>query len=179
MLKRTLVLSFLFITLLPCLTTAHTVTVTQGETVTLNLRVVNNGRQAITGLRASFEDNPRWILPADNSLTVYLSGKTDPARKPYVLLPFTFTVSRNAPPENSWSTTLKLIDDKGNFWTKNIHFKFKLLPGKFLLGQNYPNPFNPETWIPYQIAEDCKVSIKIFSSPGKLVKTLDLGHKEA
>ena len=74
---------------------------------------------------------------------------------------------------------MKLIDDKGNFWTKNIHFKFKLLPGKFLLGQNYPNPFNPETWIPYQIAEDCKVSIKIFSSPGKLVKTLDLGHKEA
>ena len=27
-------------------------------------------------------------------------------------------------------------------------------PTQNVLLQNYPNPFNPETWIPYQIAED-------------------------
>jgi len=26
--------------------------------------------------------------------------------------------------------------------------------------QNYPNPFNPETWIPYQLAEDTYVRIR-------------------
>lgn len=41
-----------------------------------------------------------------------------------------------------------------------------------VLYQNYPNPFNPETWIPFQLAEDTDVSINIYSVNGKLVKTL-------
>jgi photosystem II stability/assembly factor-like uncharacterized protein len=46
------------------------------------------------------------------------------------------------------------------------------------LMQNYPNPCNPETWIPYQLAEQGNVTIGIYSSSGQLVRTLDLGHKE-
>ncbi|MDE0467284.1 MAG: dockerin type I domain-containing protein [Candidatus Poribacteria bacterium] len=42
---------------------------------------------------------------------------------------------------------------------------------------NYPNPFNPETWIPYQLANDTRVSIYIYSVDGQLVRMLDLGHK--
>ncbi len=45
--------------------------------------------------------------------------------------------------------------------------------------QNFPNPFNPDTWIPYHLKEDSKVLIKIYSSSGQLVKTLDLGYKTA
>ncbi len=45
--------------------------------------------------------------------------------------------------------------------------------------QNYPNPFNPETWIPYQLAEDSEVTIRIYSVAGQLVRVLDLGHREA
>ena len=44
---------------------------------------------------------------------------------------------------------------------------------------NYPNPFNPETWIPYQLANDTEVSIYIYSVDGRLVRMLDLGHKTA
>lgn len=45
--------------------------------------------------------------------------------------------------------------------------------------QNYPNPFNPETWIPYQLAEDSEAIIRIYNSTGTLIRTLDIGYKEA
>ncbi|MFC1714188.1 FlgD immunoglobulin-like domain containing protein [Candidatus Poribacteria bacterium] len=45
--------------------------------------------------------------------------------------------------------------------------------------QNYPNPFNPETWIPYQLAEDGKATITICNATGQIARTLDLGHKES
>ncbi len=45
--------------------------------------------------------------------------------------------------------------------------------------QNYPNPFNPETWIPYQLSQDSLVSISIYGSTGKLIRTLSLGIQSA
>ena len=50
-------------------------------------------------------------------------------------------------------------------------------PDQNLLLQNYPNPFNPETWIPYQLSEDSPVSISIYDTTGKLVRTLSLGFQ--
>ncbi len=50
-------------------------------------------------------------------------------------------------------------------------------PTQNLLLQNYPNPFNPETWIPYQLSENTPVSISIYDTTGKLVRTLSLGHQ--
>lgn len=47
------------------------------------------------------------------------------------------------------------------------------------LYQNYPNPFNPETWIPYQLGSDSEVTIRVYDLSGRLVRTLDLGHKPA
>ena len=47
------------------------------------------------------------------------------------------------------------------------------------LYQNYPNPFNPETWIPYQLAEDADVEVSIYSNSGELIRSLDIGHKPA
>ena len=52
-------------------------------------------------------------------------------------------------------------------------------PMQNLLLQNYPNPFNPETWIPYQLSEDSAVSIGIYDTTGKLVRTLLVGHQSA
>ena len=52
-------------------------------------------------------------------------------------------------------------------------------PEQNLLLQNYPNPFNPETWIPYQLSEDSPVSISIYDTTGKLVRTLSLGFQSA
>jgi antitoxin component of MazEF toxin-antitoxin module len=52
-------------------------------------------------------------------------------------------------------------------------------PDNNLLLQNYPNPFNPETWIPYQLNKDNDVVIKIYSSSGLLIRSLNLGYKSA
>ena len=52
-------------------------------------------------------------------------------------------------------------------------------PQENLLLQNYPNPFNPETWIPYQLSEDSAVSISIYDTTGRLVRTLSLGFQAA
>jgi hypothetical protein len=50
---------------------------------------------------------------------------------------------------------------------------------RFALEQNFPNPFNPETWVPYQLARQSAVTIRIYRPTGELVRTLDLGQKEA
>ena len=52
-----------------------------------------------------------------------------------------------------------------------------LTPKETALLPNYPNPFNPETWIPYQLSSPSDVHITIYSSDGKLVRTLSLGHQ--
>ena len=45
--------------------------------------------------------------------------------------------------------------------------------------QNFPNPFNPETWIPYQLSEDSLVSVSIYDTIGRLIRTLPLGYQSA
>ena len=52
-------------------------------------------------------------------------------------------------------------------------------PDETLLLSNYPNPFNPETWIPYQLAQDTEVQILIYNVHGRVVRRLDLGHQQA
>ena len=47
------------------------------------------------------------------------------------------------------------------------------------LFQNYPNPFNPETWVPYRLAVDAPVDLRIYNSQGKLVRELNFGIQEA
>ena len=64
------------------------------------------------------------------------------------------------------------------------HFLRNLLmldnePLKTKLYPNYPNPFNPETWIPYQLAVDAKITIRIYDTAGKIVRTLFSGHQTA
>ena len=41
--------------------------------------------------------------------------------------------------------------------------------------QNFPNPFNPETWIPFQLANESDVTIHIYATTGQLVRRLSLG----
>ena len=47
------------------------------------------------------------------------------------------------------------------------------------LHPNYPNPFNPETWIPYQLATDSDITIRIYDTSGHIVRTLYTGHQVA
>ena len=41
--------------------------------------------------------------------------------------------------------------------------------------QNYPNPFTPETWIPFQLANESDVTIRIHTVTGRVVRVLSLG----
>jgi YVTN family beta-propeller protein len=44
---------------------------------------------------------------------------------------------------------------------------------------NYPNPFNPETWIPFNLAKEAKVTINIYNVQGQLIRSLTLGTMPA
>ncbi len=89
---------------------------------------------------------------------------------------------------------IKLLDERGTLvsgpfqrtiQTSDIHNAYmsvqmqvgNVLPQKTILGQNFPNPFNPETWIPYQLKQNTDVTLRIFDVSGRLIRTLDLGHK--
>jgi hypothetical protein len=53
------------------------------------------------------------------------------------------------------------------------------IPEKYDLLVNYPNPCNPETWIPYLLPEDSSVTINIYNISGRLIRSLELGEKNA
>ena len=53
------------------------------------------------------------------------------------------------------------------------------IPTKTELLQNFPNPFNPETWIPYRLAKDSSVTLTIYDTTGRIVRTIQGGHKPA
>ena len=54
----------------------------------------------------------------------------------------------------------------------------KILVPNFALLQNFPNPFNPETWIPYQLAQEADVTIRIYNQHGQLVRMLNPGVQQ-
>ena len=47
------------------------------------------------------------------------------------------------------------------------------------LFQNFPNPFNPETWIPYALAHDASLNIRIYDIQGQLVRQMGIGTQPA
>jgi hypothetical protein len=54
-----------------------------------------------------------------------------------------------------------------------------LVPKETALLSNYPNPFNPETWIPYQLANDADVTLTVYDTKGTPVRQFDLGYQPA
>ena len=60
-----------------------------------------------------------------------------------------------------------------------INGSVTVLTPNFALLQNFPNPFNPETWIPFDLAADASVTIRIYDVKGQLVRQLDIGKQKA
>ncbi len=84
----------------------------------------------------------------------------------------------------TWIAQARLADDGSIAFRQGIANLQNLLasliiPQETALHANYPNPFNPETWIPYQLAEDANVTLTIHDTNGTMVRWLDLGHRAA
>jgi uncharacterized repeat protein (TIGR01451 family) len=117
---------------------------------------------------------------------------------------FTVTIDMGNPqnPNEGWHWDIEYDDECGNHhviydvpefpWCPLAPSLDKLLPENAQLlhpwypqltvsklHPNYPNPFNPETWIPYQIAKNADVTVRIFDLKGHLIRTMDLGYRQA
>lgn len=61
----------------------------------------------------------------------------------------------------------------------HLDLSVKSAPSVSMVHQSYPNPFNPDTWIPYQLGEEARVEIHIYTLAGQLARTLSLGRRAA
>ena len=82
-----------------------------------------------------------------------------------------------------WLMEARLLNDGSEAFKRGIVALERLLnaivPEQTVLLPNYPNPFNPETWIPYRLSEDSDVALTIYDMTGKVVRTIEIGHKPA
>ena len=62
------------------------------------------------------------------------------------------------------------------FYSENTDLR---IPNQNQLLANYPNPFKPETWRPFQLAQDSTVTAKIYDVTGKQIRIIELGHMPA
>ena len=82
---------------------------------------------------------------------------------------------------DKWLAEARLSDDGSNIFQEGIatleHLINTTLPSKNALLPNYPNPFNPETWIPYDLAENADVHIHIYNMKGESIQQLSIGFQ--
>ena len=82
---------------------------------------------------------------------------------------------------DEWLTEARLADDGSDIFRQGIatleHLINTTVPTETALLPNYPNPFNPETWIPYDLAEDANVHIDIYNLKGESVRRLSVGFQ--
>lgn len=82
---------------------------------------------------------------------------------------YSFTVVENK--VGKYYYRLKQIDFDGSInYSKEL--EVIVHPSEFAVSQNYPNPFNPSTTINYQLAEKCKVELRVYDMIGKEITTL-------
>ena len=84
---------------------------------------------------------------------------------------------------DQWLTEARLANDGSLPFQHGIAALERLIdtatPMETVLLPNYPNPFNPETWIPYDLAEDSAVDIHVYNVKGESVRRLSLGFQGA
>ncbi len=84
-------------------------------------------------------------------------------------------------PSSSGKYTYRLrqVDFNGSSeYSNEIELQLDL-PKIYSLEQNYPNPFNPTTQIKFSLAEDSKVTLKVFDILGREVATILKGNLTA
>ena len=123
------------------------------------------------------DGKPLW---SPNGAKILFESRRDKNRELYVM---------DADGSNLKNLTKNSHKDTYGRWNP-VYFKSSVEPQQKLITtfgeikstrllQNYPNPFNPETWIPYQLAHDNHVVIRIHDANGRIIRVLYLEEKKA
>ena len=140
------------------------------------------GKAAFDGYQVSVRNlRTNSIITAPVQGDYFAAATADLARRSVVSVGDVIEVRVTDPSGNAESQTLsfKVTPEHLSKAVLSVRLDSIGEPEQSLLLQNYPNPFNPETWIPYQLAEDTSVSVSIYDTTGQLVRTLALGFQAA
>ena len=140
------------------------------------------GKSAFDGYKVSVRNlRTNGVITASVQEDYFAAATADLARRSVVQAGDVIALRVLGPNGNAESQTLtfKVTPEHLSNAVLSVRLDGIGQPEQSLLLQNYPNPFNPETWIPYQLSEDAAVSISIYDTTGKLVRTLSLGFQSA
>ena len=93
----------------------------------------------------------------------------------------TATLLKHVDRIEEWLTEARTVNNGADLFQRGIAtletLMNNVIPEKTVLLPNYPNPFNPETWIPYDLAQDTDVNINIYNLKGESIRQLSLGFQ--
>jgi hypothetical protein len=121
-----------------------------------------------------------WDVDTENLISGYQIRKTCGDGSPEWIPPET-TMSPgersltdlNVTSGESYDYTLYiLLTTGGNTSSDPQTVHVATVPAESYLGQNHPNPFNPGTTIPWALTEYSRVTIEVFDTAGRKVKTV-------
>ena len=114
----------------------------------------------------------------DNCLNIAFAGANIDSDKGAVFN-IEFKVSQNVAGSNFNPINISQVNFNELSKVSVQNGTLEILPAYTKVLQNYPNPFNPDTWLPYQLAQDAPVTISIYNTKGQLLRTLHLGNQNA
>ncbi|MXY99575.1 T9SS type A sorting domain-containing protein, partial [Candidatus Poribacteria bacterium] len=130
---------------------------------------------------ASSDANMDGVIDIRDLVQVAAAFRDRAPAAPLTSLPNGAMLSRSD--VEKWITAARLANLTDPRSERGIRFLQQLLvaltPKETALLANYPNPFNPETWIPYQLATPADVTVTVYDTQGRVVRTLNLGHQAA
>jgi len=136
----------------------------------LLLKVKNFSDQALMNVSVEIEESPQWAhFEAGGPTAIDTLG---PEEAKNIVIPF--DVSERVPPRVVGNVRLLVMASEAS-WIKEIQLVVlpaSIPPRTTTLLQNSPNPLHRSTAICYHLAQPARVTLKLYTLAGRLVKTL-------